>query len=156
MIRIIFTDKENLHGLTKRILSEELSAPVTILQTSEGKPYIEGNPLYFSMSHSGNKGVVAIYDNPVGVDLENIKNKNYPATLSRFPAREQKEITSQEDFIRHWTAREAYIKMHGYTLASAFKHLEYFGGQIYFKNEKQPCEITHYKVGKSGILAICR
>lgn len=156
MIRIHFTRKENLREMTQRLLSDELGQPVTILQTPAGKPYIEGNELHFSLSHSGNKGVVAFSENPVGVDLEYIKNRAYPSVLSRFTEREKTEITSQEEFFKHWTAKEAFIKMHGFTLASALKYTEYFGGQIYFKGEKQPCEISHYKLGKTGILAICR
>ncbi len=156
MIKIFFTQKDNLGEFTKRALSDELKGPVLILRTPEGKPYIEGNGIYFSLSHSGKKGVVVLSEKPVGVDLEYIKKRDYPATMSRFPAREQKEITSREEFIRHWTAKEAFIKMHGYTLASALRFTEYFGGNIYFRGEKQPCGITHYKLGKSGVLTICR
>lgn len=154
MIRIHLSRKENLKSLTKRLLQEELGYPATILRTPEGKPYVEG--IYFSLSHSGKRGVVVFYESPVGVDLEYIKNRDYPAVLSRFTAREREEILTREDFIKHWTAKEAFIKMKGYTLASALKNTEYFGGCIYFKGEKQPCEITHYKLGKTGVLAVCR
>ena len=156
MIRIHFTSKEDLHGLTHRLLSEELGRPVDIARTPEGKPYVEGNEIYFSLSHSGQKGVVAINDTPVGVDLEYFGERDYPAVLSRYTEREKQEILTVEDFIRHWTAKEAFIKMHGYTLACAFKHTEYFGGRIFFKGEEQPCEITHYKLGKTGILTTCK
>lgn len=156
MIRIHFTRKENLHGLAERLLSEELGYRAEILRTPEGKPYVEGNGIYFSLSHSGKKGVIAFNESPVGVDLEYFGERDYPAVLSRYTERERQEIITAEDFVRHWTAKEAFIKMHGYTLASSFKLIEYFGGNIYFKGEKQPCEITHYKLGKTGILAICR
>lgn len=156
MIRIHFTHKENLHELARRLLSEELGYPATILHTPEGKPYVDGDGIYFSLSHSGKKGVVAIYESPVGVDLEYLGERDFSAVLSRFTERERQEIFTKEDFIRNWTAKEAFIKMHGYTLATSLKCLEYFGGHIYFKGEKSPCEITHYKLGKTGILAICR
>ena len=156
MIRLHFTYKEDLHGLLDRLLQEELGQPATILRTEEGKPYIEGNEIYFSLSHSGKKGVIALYESPVGVDLEYLGERDFPAVLSRFTERERQEILTKEDFIRNWTAKEAFIKMHGYTLASSLKLLEYYGGCIYFKGEKSPCEVTHYKLGKTGILAICR
>ena len=35
-----------------------------------GKPYIEGNPFFFSLAHSGKYVVCAISDSPVGVDIE--------------------------------------------------------------------------------------
>ena len=139
MIRIHFTRKENLHELAKRLLSDEPGQPVNV-----------------SLSYSGKKGVVAISENPVGVGLKYVKDRNYPSVLSRFSAREKAEITSREEFIKHWTAKEAFIKMQGYALVSALKFTEYFGGRIYFKDEKQPCEITHYKLGKTGILTICK
>ena len=156
MIKIHFTGKDGLHELTERLLYEELGYPATVLRTPEGKPYIEGNEIYFSLSHSGKKGVVALNDSPVGVDLEYLGEREYPAVLSRFSERERQEIFTIDDFIRHWTAKEAFIKMHGYTLASALFNTEYFGGSIYYKGEKEPCEVTHYKLGKTGILAICR
>ena len=156
MIRLHFTHKEDLHPLLDRLLQEELGHAATILRTPEGKPYIEGNEIYFSLSHSGNRGVVAMDEAPVGVDLEYLGERNFPAVLSRFTERERQEILTLDDFIENWTAKEAFIKMHGYTLASSLKLLEYYGGQIYFKGEKSPCEVTHYKLGKTGILAICR
>lgn len=154
MIKIYLTRREDLHGLTERLLSEELGYPAKILHTPEGKPYANG--VYFSLSHSGKKGVVAISDSPVGADLEYIKERDYPAISSRFSPREREEICSHEDFFKNWTAKEAFIKMRGYTLASSLKFLEYFGGRIYFNGEIQPCEVTHYRLGKAGILTICK
>ena len=156
MIRIHFARKEHLHRLLDRLLSEELGYTATVLYTPEGKPYVEGNGIYFSLSRSGKKGVIAFNESPVGADLEYYGERDYPAVLSQCTERERQEIITAEDFIRHWTAKEAFIKMHGYTPASTFEFIEYFGGEIYFKGEKQPCEVTHYKLGKTGILAICR
>lgn len=156
MIRIHLTRKENLNGLVERLLKKELGGPVEILRTPVGKPYVEGNKIYFSLSHSGKRGVVVLFENPVGADLEYIKQRDYPSVLSRFTDRERGEIASREDFIKHWTAKEAFIKMHGYTLACALKFTEYFGGRIYFNGQEQSCVVTHYKLGKTGILAVCR
>ena len=36
-----------------------------LARTENGKPYIDGNPLYFSLSHSGKHGVIAVCDKPV-------------------------------------------------------------------------------------------
>lgn len=156
MISVHLTRRENLTVLLKRLLREELGHPVEIVKTPEGKPYIGGNEIYFSLSYSGKKGAVALSDSPVGVDLEYLGERDFPAVLSNFTERERQEILTMEDFTRHWTAKEAFIKMHGYAPASAFNRTEYFGGQIYFKGDKQPCEVIHHKLGKTGILAICK
>ena len=38
--------------------------------TDKGKPYFEGDPMYFSLSHSGSFALCAVSDRPVGADLE--------------------------------------------------------------------------------------
>ena len=39
-----------------------------------GKPYIEGNPIYFSLSHSGEYAVCITENKPVGVDIQKLVN----------------------------------------------------------------------------------
>ena len=60
--------KENV----AKILNEPIEE-VVILREEKGKPYIEGNPLYISISHSGDFAAIAIESKPVGIDVEVIK-----------------------------------------------------------------------------------
>ena len=38
--------------------------------TESGKPYIENDPIFISLSHSGDYAVCAVSDSPIGVDIE--------------------------------------------------------------------------------------
>lgn len=156
MTGVYLTRSDDVYEAATALVSDELKRPVKILKTPEGKPYVGGNEIFLSISHSKKRGVVALSKTPVGVDLEFVKNKDYPSVLSRMTDRERGEITSPDEFFIHWTAKEAFIKMHGYTLARELKFIEYFGGEIYFKGKKQPCKVEHYKLGKTGILAVCK
>ncbi|MBE6718409.1 MAG: hypothetical protein E7574_04045 [Ruminococcaceae bacterium] len=66
-----------------------------------GKPYIEGNPFYFSLSHSGDYAVCAISDTPVGIDIE--LDKELSTLVKKRFAENMLE----------WTKREAKGKLTG-------------------------------------------
>ncbi len=115
----------------KSVIAPNICGNFNILRTPNGKPYIDGDPVYFSLSHSKNVTVIAISDEHVGVDLEFTGRKKYSAILSRFTARERAEITNETDFLHAWVAKESFIKTVGGTLAHDLKRLEYYGGKIY-------------------------
>ena len=66
-----------------------------------GKPYIEGDPFYFSLAHSGDYAVCAISDSPVGVDIEQDRELS-EAFKARF-----------SHSILEWTKKEAKGKLTG-------------------------------------------
>ena len=93
-----------------------------------GKPMIDG--LEFSLSHSGNLVVCAVSDQPVGCDVEEIReapkgvaeryfSEGEQAYLSRF-AREEYD----KAFFRFWTMKESYVKMTGEGLRVPFEAYE--------------------------------
>lgn len=141
MLEIYFTENEDVYGKLNSYLSGLTSSPLKILRTENGKPYLEGNPLFFSISHSRDRAVIVISDNQVGVDMEVISDRNYKAVLSRFSAEERAEIADTADFLKHWTVREAYIKMLGSTLAEKLKGLKFTGGVLYDGGVRVDCEI---------------
>ncbi len=141
---------ETLFGLLKSKTGENPD----ILRTQNGQPYLDGNPLYFSLTHSGNAAAIALCDKPVGVDMELFKNKRHLPILSRFPDEEQAEILGEKDFLTHWTVREAFVKYTGGTLAHMLKSMTYYGGNLYFCGEKQDVELTVYEID-GGVVALC-
>lgn len=154
MLEIYFTENENVYEKLNGYLSERLSSPFKILRSENGKPYIEGDPLFFSLSHSRGKALIAICDRPVGADLEVITQRKYGAVLSRFPEREKREIWNTAHFLKHWTVREAYIKMLGSTIAEKLIKLEYSGGVLYDDGNKADCEIITER-DKDLVYCIC-
>lgn len=87
---------------------------VKFLRTALGKPFIENSPLHFSLSHSGDLLLVAFSKSPVGIDVEQIKERKY---RSRIEQRYGFKMQTVEDFYASWVAREAFIKLTGGSLA---------------------------------------
>jgi 4'-phosphopantetheinyl transferase len=92
----------------------------SIEYSSHGKPYLKArDDIFFSLSHSGNYAVCAIYDKEVGVDIEKVSEAGEKlirkvTTDSEFDflmSLEQK--ARNEEFMRLWTAKESYVKRDG-------------------------------------------
>ena len=86
-----------------------------------GKPYFEGrDDLYFSVSHCGSAVAVAIDDEEVGVDIEDISR--YRESLVNYVLNEVESLEfrvessikfKEEKFIEIWTKKEAVFKLLG-------------------------------------------
>ena len=95
-------------GLLLQTLVEEklgISPQALVLEKNEnGKPTVQGHPaFYFNLSHAGDYVVLAHGDVPLGVDIEQIREKDNLRVARRcFTEREyayvsgQKEVVSQE------------------------------------------------------------
>lgn len=93
---------------------------VQILHTEAGKPYVEGNPCYFSLSHSGETVVCAVSDKPIGVDVERIRPIDQGiakkiCTEEEFTVLNRiADQTEQNRFLLQiWTRKEAIFKIEG-------------------------------------------
>lgn len=93
-----------------------------------GRPGLAGSyaaTIHFSLSRSGDRGLVAVSCSPVGADIELVRARAGLADLvaSRFGAAEARCIAQAcggsplRGFYRHWTAKEAYLKATGRGLA---------------------------------------
>lgn len=92
------------------------------LYNEHGKPYIEGGP-FFSISHCKEAIAVAIDDQPIGIDIEAIRNVDQDLILRTMNEEEQKQIHSNRDFTRLWTQKEAIVKAQGVGIVS-FEQLQ--------------------------------
>lgn len=93
--------------LLQMALSEEGIEQPVFAKNEWGKPYLaERNDIHFSLSHSGTWAVCAVSDRPVGVDIECLRSMEKVARL--FP-----EAKTDDDVLRLWTAKEAYLKLLG-------------------------------------------
>lgn len=137
----------------KLLIERKIGDGFEIKYTSNGKPYIEGNPVFFSVSHSGEHALIVLCDKPVGVDYEIIRERKISAVLSRFTEREIEDISgSTEKFLKNWVAKEAYIKLIGGTLAHDLKRLEFYGGTLYYDGEEKQVIFENIE---GGICAYC-
>lgn len=88
--------------------------PGNLQREPGGKPFWEG--AHFNLSHSGPWVVLAVGEAPVGVDVECFREDRNLEALARrcFTESEQAFVgSSQERFLRVWTAKEAQLKQDG-------------------------------------------
>ena len=91
-----------------------------------GKPSIVGHPeIFFNLSHCKFAAVCAISDQPIGIDVESIRE--FKEGLVRYTMNndEVREIESASDpaatFIRLWTMKEATMKLIGTGISNDMK-----------------------------------
>lgn len=110
--------------LLRSELAKRLGIPqgkVVFEKGSHGKPYIKGGGAQFSVSHTKGAVCVAISDNEkeIGVDIERrdrrISEKLKERTLSK---NELAQLDSNEDFLRMWVQKEAFLKRTGIGLTT--------------------------------------
>ena len=76
--------------------------------SSTGKPFFpEHATVHFNLSHTRGAVLVALSDQPVGVDIERIR------PVSQRAMERLAKVTTEEDFFRSWVRREARAKRSG-------------------------------------------
>ena len=115
-----------------------------IVYNEYGKPYIENNPMYFSISHSGDMAYLVFCDCEVGCDIEKIDDRKYMELAQRFFCSEEYQYlknseNSKNDFFKLWTIKESYLKEKGTGL---YKNLNSFCVYI---NKKEIDDSIIYK-----------
>jgi 4'-phosphopantetheinyl transferase len=101
------------------LIAEKLGADeADFSYTKQGKPYLPGNRVYFSVSHSGDWAVLAVSDAPVAVDIERTDrlNLNKERIAARFFTESERRWLAENfgnpnAFYYVWTAREAAYKL---------------------------------------------
>jgi 4'-phosphopantetheinyl transferase len=111
--------KRNLHWLGTRVLLRKM------LRTDEyidckvdehGKPYLVNLPYHISLSHSFNYAAVMIGKGPVGIDIEQVKDK-VERIAHKFLRKKELAFITDEEKIKQlyvcWCAKEAIYKCFG-------------------------------------------
>lgn len=152
------TANKDLYEKAAAMLEKFFGCPLgTEIDFSKPKPQFCGalrSRFDFSISHSGDRGAIAVSDSPTGCDLEIFRKRRYDAVLKRFTQRERDVITDERSFLKNWTAKEAFIKLNSYTLASHLKRLEYFDGRIFMDGRAADCTVRHIDCG-NGVACVC-
>jgi 4'-phosphopantetheinyl transferase len=93
-----------------------------------GRPRLPGNEVSFSVSHSGDRGVITFAPgvSRIGVDLERVRPRSFldrlaartltPETFATWSAAPPAQ--QLERFLRAWTMKEAYLKATGIGIAT--------------------------------------
>ncbi len=123
-------------------------APPYLKRTERGKPYLAGDAPHFSLTHTKGLCAVAVGNAEVGLDAE--LKREVPKTVYAHLTPEEKE----EDFFEVWTAKEAYVKLLGDTLASRYRTLRYCGGVLYENGAPLPVTLLHWEI-QNFVLCLC-
>ena len=91
----------------------------------------------FSLSHSEDYIACVISSAEVGIDIETKKVPQDKVELisGRFFKSDERAFVSkntQKNFLKVWTAKEAYTKMLDITLAQGFAQCDFFGSDNFF------------------------
>jgi len=120
----------------KHILARYLNiAPhqISFEYSRYGKPYIDGYPLHFNLSHSENCVIYAIGLNGiVGIDVEYCKKsldflslaKEFCSPTEFFKLTQISQVDLRQAFYRCWTRKEAFIKALGLGLYFPLPRIE--------------------------------
>lgn len=117
--------KRSLIGniLAYSLISDYLHLPfdeINLIKNKYGKPILKNtNKLNFNVSHSGNWVVCAIDYNPIGIDIELVRQLDITMVASFFSEEEQRFLANTSNalklsyFYDLWTLKESYIKAIG-------------------------------------------
>ncbi len=121
-------------GYLRQILSQYLDltpAQIVFTYTQQGKPELEGSPIQFNLSHSGDRAVYGISNSPIGIDLEYIHPLPAADLVDRFFSPAEQAIfhnlpidIQQAAFFHAWVQKEAYLKACGTGLSTPLDQIE--------------------------------
>ena len=121
-------------GYLRQILSQYLNltpAQIVFTYTQQGKPELEGSPIQFNLSHSGDRAVYGISHSPIGIDLEYIHPLPAADLVDRFFSLTEQAIfhnlpidIQQAAFFHAWVQKEAYLKACGTGLSTPLDQIE--------------------------------
>ena len=96
---------------------------LVVSQTPSGKPFFANAEIHFNLSHSGGEVVAAFSSEPVGLDIESSGRCRDFAEIARrfFHPEDAALISREDDFLRHWTGKEAILKLVGCGLSGGLE-----------------------------------
>ncbi|MBE7704387.1 MAG: hypothetical protein E7Z90_01090 [Cyanobacteria bacterium SIG29] len=105
-------DKKKLQSALGHYLTKNIAKTVYGVKNSEfiienSKPKFKTNEIEFNISHSNNIVTIAFDNYPLGLDVEQIKNRNLKALKERYNLQHYED----ETFFQFWTQYEAKIKI---------------------------------------------
>ena len=111
-----------------KVLREATGLSAEKLQISRGehgKPYLQNSDIHFNYAHTESAVALALFDKPVGVDIEKPRTVR-EGFARKFFAPSEADYVEQSDFGREerlveiWTKKEAYVKEIGIGLYCPF------------------------------------
>lgn len=168
--------KDKLRALTAAILTRIIIAErlepgninIEFGKNQYGKPYLKGNSaLYFNVAHSGDYVVGAFDEEPVGIDIEEIKDIDYEDIVKGFFTEGELHYIIDKDvpkslirFYEMWTLKESYIKFCGQGFSIDMQSFELNIDKhkiikLFIAGRPQEHAFKTFKIGPSYKAAVC-
>lgn len=126
-----------------------------IVRGENGKPFLENERLFVSVSHTAGKLFIALSDENVGIDAESTARKpDYLPIVKKFTAEERKEISSSYEFLRYWTVKESAVKWLGGSLSRDLNKLRFVDGKLFYGEIQLPAFVA-FPLFEGFIIAVC-
>lgn len=120
----------------RRILAPRLGCgpeAIPFATGANGKPHVPDGEVHFNLSHSGNRALVGVATEPLGVDLEMIRTVPDADRIARryFTEEETAAILARQGedrdiaFLRCWTLKEAWLKAEGTGLSGGLHRISF-------------------------------
>lgn len=108
-----------------------LALPAKIVCGKNDRPELEGVPLHFSLSHTGEFAACAISDVPVGLDIQ-IREAPRDNILRRVFSPEEREYVLADAqpafaFTKLWTMKESVVKLSGEGIGAMLSGINVLG-----------------------------
>lgn len=102
--------------------------PISV--TERGKPYFEGSPWHFSISHSQRHVFCGLSRKNIGIDAEELDRNIRPALAQKILSpKEREQFEAADDkrlaLLRFWVLKEAQVKLTGEGLRGYPNHTEF-------------------------------
>ena len=131
-LKFKFEQGQRLCVLAYRLLKQALREEYGITENpifeynEHGKPAIKGHPeIHFNLSHCKEAAVCVVNDQPVGADVESIREYKEGLVHYSMNDEEVRQIETSEHpdraFIRLWTMKEATLKLIGTGISNDLK-----------------------------------
>ena len=96
---------------------------VELAVDDNGKPYLTDGDIRFNLSHSGELAAVAVADQEVGIDVQEVRELHDAAALAR---RILAPAEAGSDLLRAWARKEAVVKATGEGLRRSLAEVQVF------------------------------
>ena len=128
-------DRDKLLSLAAGLLIRAEAGEDEPVLDEHGKPYFEGSGVHFSVSHSGRCAAIAVDDAEVGVDVEQLPDRDFLKIARRFyHPNELHDVEAAQDqpraFTRIWTRKEAYLKQLGVGITTDLSAFDTTSGEL--------------------------
>ena len=170
--RMVNVMQRSLFGelMTRKILAVKLNSSghhFRFQQSEKGKPYLQDNPYFFNISHSGDWVTAAFCgDSEVGIDVERIKKVNFEIAERFYSEKEKKKLFSLrgkkklEYFFDLWTMKESYLKLLGKGLTKPLSSFTISGdnGRFHLSNDIDNIQEVYFRqfdIDKGYKLSVC-